>query len=55
MLDVTERVLTWSNFVRFKPAALSTEASKMIASPIINANTGLAWWLGTLEGRSCRE
>ena len=43
---------TWSNFVRFRPAALSIDASKMIASPMMNATTGFAWCAGTLAVES---
>ena len=39
--------LTWSNFVRFSPAAFRIEARSMIARPIMKATTGLAWWAGT--------
>lgn len=35
-------VRTWSNFVRFNPAAFSIEASSIMARPMMNATTGLA-------------
>lgn len=38
---------TWSSLVKFRPAALRTEASKMIERPMINARTGLAVFLLT--------
>ena len=41
-----QRYRTWSNFVRFKPAAFRMDAKRMIASPIMNATTGLSWWGG---------
>lgn len=38
---------TWSSLVKFRPAALRTEASRMIERPMINATTGLAVFLLT--------
>jgi hypothetical protein len=38
---------TWSSLVKFRPAALRTEASRMIEKPMINATTGLAVFLLT--------
>ena len=34
---------TWSNLVRFNPAAFKMDAKRTIASPMINATTGLPW------------
>lgn len=44
-------ILTWSSLVKFKPAALRMEASVIMASPMMNATTGLAWCAGTGSSR----
>ena len=39
--------LTWSSFVRFRPAAFKMEARMTMARPIINATTDPTWCAGT--------
>lgn len=44
---------TWSSFVRLRPAAFSIEASRMMASPMMNATTGEAPWRAGGAGSTC--